>query len=244
MLSVVIPAYNEGHHIYNNLLRVHNQLEESRCEHEIIVVNDGSRDSTAEEAKKALEEVDVIKLVSYSKNMGKGYAIIEGIKNSSQELVTFLDGDLDIPPGQIKLLIDKLYETGADVVIQSKRHKKSIIEGYTFKRKFLSLSYNLIVRMLFNLPVSDTQVGLKLYRREVIDKILPKLLVKRYAADLEQLVLIRKYGYKIAECPVHIRYKPNGDTIGIRDIARIAWDTAAIYYRLNITKYYDKPTQF
>ena len=240
MFSIIIPAYNEEHHIYQNLLEVHTELSYFCDDFEIILVNDGSRDDTLFEATRAAEQLGNIKVITYSKNGGKGNAIKEGFKNTSKDLITFFDADLDILPQQIKPLLNVIHETGADVAIQSKRHQDSVVNRFPIRRQFLSRSYNLLVKLLFNLPVSDTQVGIKLYRREVLDIIMPKLLVKRFATDVEQLVLAHKYGFKIAECPVHIDFNPDEDCIGLKDIFYIGWDTAAIYYRLNILKYYDK----
>jgi len=239
MLSIVIPAYNEDHHICQNLLAIHAELSCFCDDFEIILVDDGSHDNTLSEAIRASEQLGSIKVITYSENGGKGNAIKEGFKNTSKDLITFFDADLDILPQQIKPLLNTIRETGADVVIQSKRHPDSVVNGFPLRRQFLSRSYNLMTKLLFNLPVSDTQVGIKLYRREVLETIMPKLLVKRFASDVEQLVLAHKYGFKIAECPVHIDFDPAGDCIGMKDIFHIGWDTIAVYYRLNILKYYD-----
>lgn len=207
---------------------------------EIIFVDDGSDDTTAFEARRAADKVRNIEVITYTKNGGKGHALKEGFKQSSGDLITFFDGDLDIPTQQIEILLNKIKETGSDVVIQSKRHKNSVVNGFPRRRQYLSRSYNMIVRQMFRLPVSDTQVGIKLFKRKVLEKIMPKLLVKRYAADVEQLVLAHKYGFKIAECPVQINYDKTGDNIGIQDIYNIGYDTAAVYYRAYILNYYEK----
>lgn len=136
---------------------------------EIIFVNDGSTDNTLEEAKKAAEKTDNIRIVSYSENQGKGHAIIEGYKAASKGLISILDADLDTPPKPIKPLLDKVSESGADLISQSKRHLDSNVKGFPYKRRFFSRSYNLVIKMFFDLPVSDTQVGVKLYRKDVVD---------------------------------------------------------------------------
>jgi len=239
MVSIIIPTYNEAHHIYQNLHIIHDELNNFCPEYEIILVDDGSQDTTKDEAKRAASEISNIKVVGYTKNGGKGNALRYGFTKCSKKYIIFFDGDLDIPPQQIEQLLNVACETNADVVIQSKRHPESVVNGFPLKRRFLSKSYTLLVKTLFGLPVSDTQVGIKLYRRDVLEKIMPKLLVKRYASDVEQLVLSHKYGFNIVECPVHIDFKPSGDKMRLKDIFHIAWDTAAIYYRLNILKYYD-----
>ncbi|MEL4304545.1 glycosyltransferase [Methanococcoides sp. LMO-2] len=238
MLSIIIPAYNEGHHICNNLLQINEELRSFCNSFEIIFVNDGSSDNTLEEAKRAAEQAGNIRIVSYAKNEGKGHAIVEGYKAASKGLISVLDADLDIHPKQIKPLMEKAAETGADFVIQSKRHPDSIVNGFPVKRRFLSRSYNMVIKTLFDLPVSDTQVGVKLYNKDVVDTMIPKLSVKRYAADVEQLVIAHKHGFKIEECPVHIDFDPSGDRMKFSDILSIAKDTASIYYKLNFIGYY------
>jgi glycosyltransferase involved in cell wall biosynthesis len=239
MLSVIVPAYEEGHHIFRNLLKINDELCKYGIDYEIVLVDDGSTDSTSSEAQKAANISNKIKVITSDKNVGKGNAIRLGFKHSSKDLITFIDGDLDIPPTQIKPLLDAMSESGADVVIQSKRHPESVVNGFPLNRRILSRSYSYLIKFLYRLPVSDTQVGIKLYRREVLDKILPKVLVKRYAFDVEQLLLAHKYKFKIVECPVTIDFDPLGDNMKLKDIFHIAWDTAAIYYRLNILKYYN-----
>jgi glycosyltransferase involved in cell wall biosynthesis len=240
MLSVIVPAYEEGHHIYRNLLRIHEELCTFCPDHEIIVVDDGSKDSTLSESRRAASEISKIKVVSSGVNMGKGNAIRLGFTHATKGLVTFIDGDLDIPPVQLKLLLDVFHKTYADVVIQSKHHPGSQVSGFPLKRQILSRSYSSLIKILYGLPVSDTQVGIKLFRREVLERVMPKMLVKRYAFDVEQLVLAHKYNFRIVECPVHIDFKPEGDNMKLKDIVKIAIDTAAIFYRLNILNYYDQ----
>lgn len=239
MLSIIVPAYNEAHHIYHNLLRISEKVETVCGSYEIILVDDGSTDNTHDEALRAVEENSNIRPHRLEPNRGKGYAIKEGFRKSRKELVTFIDADLDIPPEQLQVLLDTFEKTKADVIIQSKRHPESIVNNFPLKRRILSRGYNQMLRILFQLPVTDTQVGIKLYRREVLEQIMPKLLVKRYAADVEQLLLAYKHGYTIAETPAHIEYKPAGDTIRAKDVFNIAWDTAAIFYRLKLKRYYD-----
>ncbi|MHC1576476.1 MAG: glycosyltransferase [Methanosarcinaceae archaeon] len=239
-VSIIIPAYEEGHHIYRNLLVIDDEVGRFCDDYEIIVVDDGSSDTTAAEAKRAAAESSNIKVISCRTNGGKGQAIRLGFRCVSKELVTFLDADLDIPPKQVECLLKAMAEDPADVVIQSKRHPDSIVNGFPLKRKLLSRTYSLIIKALFRLPVGDTQVGAKMYHRDVLVKIMPKLLVKRYASDVEQLVLANKYGFSIMESPVHIDFNPSGDRMRMKDIFHIAWDTSAVFYRLNILKYYDR----
>ena len=104
----------------------------------------------------------------------------------------------------------------------------------------VSAGYFFFVKLLFHMPLRDTQTGLKLFRREVLRTVFPKVLVKRYAFDLELLVLAHHYGFKIAEAPVIVEYRGKFGHIGIRAVFNIWWDTMAVFYRLNIKRYYDK----
>ena len=104
----------------------------------------------------------------------------------------------------------------------------------------LSHGYYWLVRALFRLPVHDTQTGLKLYRRSVLSRVLPRLVIKRYAHDLEVLVNVHRLGYTIAEAPVVVTRVRPFPRVGVRDAWNVAWDTAAIFYRMYILRYYDR----
>jgi glycosyltransferase involved in cell wall biosynthesis len=127
------------------------------------------------------------RLIRLEANAGKGWALVRGAQAARADLVLFMDADLDVHPRQLAILHRALLEDRADVVIGAKLHPNSEI-SYPPKRRALSLGYYALVRLLFRLPVRDTQTGLKLYRRQVLERIVPRLLVKRFAHDLEALV--------------------------------------------------------
>ncbi len=236
-LSVIIPAYNKAGQLKRCLGEVERALEKIGLSYEIIVVDDGSVDGTKKEAEEFADGRDNVKVAGYEKNKGKGHALIEGFKFASGDLVAFLDADLDLHPSQLAVFIERMNEHGADVVIGSKNHPDSKVD-YPFSRKLLSKSYQLINHGLFNLSVSDTQVGMKLFKRKVLETVLPKIVVKRFAFDLELLVVANKYGYKIIEAPVSLEYKNFNSTVSSNQIGRIFLDTIAIFYRKNIKKQY------
>src|SRR5208337_1927822 len=130
-------------------------------------------------------------------------------------------------------------KTGSDIVIGSKRHPESKVI-YPWKRKILSRFYQCLVRVMFNLDVRDTQVGLKLFKREPIQRIMPKVMVRRYAFDLEVLVNATHLGYRIVEAPIDLHFQRFESRIQFKSIQDIFIDTLAIFYRLRILKYYDK----
>ncbi|MEM1646205.1 MAG: glycosyltransferase, partial [Ignisphaera sp.] len=125
---------------------------------------------------------------------------IYGYKYSRGDVVVLFDADLDIPPQQIPILLAVMMKTEADLVITNKWHplSRTIASGL---RRFLSRSYNTLVRLITGLNIRDTQTGAKAIKRHVLDTIAPKMYVKRYAFDVELLLLAAKHGYRIAEAP-------------------------------------------
>ncbi|MBS1267269.1 MAG: Glycosyltransferase AglD [Candidatus Woesearchaeota archaeon] len=233
-LSVIIPVYNEGEFIYRNLHECIKELNKYGSNFELIVVDDGSTDHTRKEAE--MVESDKVKIVGYEINQGKGFALKYGYQFITGEVVTFMDGDLDLPPRNLQRFFP--YLENADIVIGSKRHPNSKV-NYPLMRKFLSLGYSVLVRILFGLGVSDTQSGMKLMKREFVDKVLPKVLVKRFAFDLELLVVGKKYGFKFAEAPIDLNMHYHNSKIGLKSIWPIFLDTMAVAYRLYWLRWYD-----
>lgn len=237
-ISVIMPAYNEGKKIFDNLLETATSLDELGLSYEIILVDDGSEDSTADFVKKAIEFHPQISLVSYQQNGGKGKAIMAGYAKTSGKIVAFLDADLELHPKQLPRLIHEMNEQNADVVIGSKRHPESKI-SYPVKRKMLSKGYNLYIKTLFDINLTDTQPGIKLFKTHVLQKEFSKIIVKRYAFDLELLINAHADGFKIVEAPIELIFnRENGGRIDVRDVIHMFIDTMGIFYRLKILNYY------
>lgn len=235
-LSVVVPAYREGPRIYDNLRWLLSELDKLDIEYEVLVVSDGNTDATVPEAERVGSQR--IRVLAYPVNRGKGYAISYGVAHARGPLVTFIDADMELHPGGIKNFLDLMRDGDFDIVTGSKRHRRSHV-SYPWFRRLQSLIYQLIIRILFDLRVRDTQTGLKLFRREVLRDVVPLLAVKRFAFDLELLVVAHHLGYrKIVEAPIDLRYQ-FASTISPGVVFHILWDTAAILYRLRIMKYYD-----
>lgn len=240
-ISVIIPAYDEEESIYCNLLEIVDTLDELCEDYEIIVVDDGSSDNTHREVVRINSKTDRVRVAKSKSHQGKGSALKYGFQFAKGNLVVFLDADLDLHPEQLSCFFDIMEKTEADVVIGSKRHPESKV-NYPKRRRALSFVYHLIIFVLFRLSVTDTQVGLKLFKYEVLEKILPRVLIKRYAFDLELLVNASYLGYKIAEAPITLSFTgtDHWGCVGLRSIYNICLDTLAIFYRMYILKYYDK----
>jgi glycosyltransferase involved in cell wall biosynthesis len=238
-ISVVIPAFNEAERVARTLRETDAAMAAFGAPYEIVLVDDGSADDTIEHAKAAAATLEHARLIRLDVNAGKGWALVRGAQVAHGELVMFMDADLDVHPRQLAILHDALERDGADVVIGSKLHPGSQVH-YPLRRRVLSLGYYGLVRLLFRLPVRDTQTGLKLYRREVLERIVPRLLVKRFAHDLEALVNAHRLGYRIVEVPVVVTQERPFPRIGLIDALLVTKDTAAIFYRTYVLRYYDR----
>lgn len=239
MLSIVTPAYKEGEHIYANLQELIRAADDMGLPYEIIVVADGEVDDTYQQACRI--ESDKLHVYQYQTNQGKGFALSYGFYRSTGEVVVFIDADMDLPPHQIKDFVESVKTGAADIVIGSKRHPLSQVR-YPTRRRLLSRCYQALIRALFDLRVTDTQVGLKAFRREVLETVLPRVVVKRYAFDLELLVVAQLLGFRaIKELPVELHYQFTGSGVGLRAVRHALQDTAGIFYRASLLHSYDRP---
>lgn len=239
-VSVVIPAYNEEESILAVLSETDLALKEIGVEYEIIVVNDGSTDGTRKALSKAKAGLPSLITIDLPENLGKGNAFRRGFQASRYDLVCCLDADLDLHPEQIGALIRRMAETDADIVIGSKRHPDSVL-NYPTSRKIYSSCYYLLISALFRLPLKDTQTGLKLYRREVLETVLPRLVSMQYVLDLELLAVANRMGYRIAEIPVTLSFQREFGRIRFSDVRGIIVDTMSIFYRFYVLGYYGSP---
>lgn len=239
MLSIVIPAFNEGKKIYENLGIVSDVISKFTDDFELVPVNDGSKDNTADEILRAASKNSKISPVIYEKNRGKGAAIVEGVKNSKGDIIGFLDADLDISPEHISKFVTAMNEQNADVVIGSKMHPDSELD-YPPARKFFSMGYYCLLKILFGLKVRDTQTGIKFYKASFIKNIVNKLTVYGYAFDIEILALANSMNASIIEMPVKVVFQ-RGESFGrikFKDIWKMFTDTIGIWWRLRIKKSY------
>jgi len=173
-------------------------------------------------------------------NFGKGRALKKAFRFVNGEYIVFLDADMDLHPGQIQTFFDIMHLDEADVVIGCKRHPNSRLK-YPWHRRIISNVYFSLVKLMFGLPIKDTQTGLKVFKYEVLKKVLPKILIKQFAFDLEVLVNVHHLGYKIVEAPVVLNSsRRRFGRIGLRAIYRTWWDTMAIFYRMYVLRWYDR----
>jgi glycosyltransferase involved in cell wall biosynthesis len=215
-LSIVVPVFNDVKNIKSNLKLLTSEVSQVFRQYEIIVVSDGSFDGTSD----AILAMDIPRIVPIilEKNQGKGAALKRGFEHASGQYVMFIDGGMEIHPREIKIFLGLMFLYDADMVVGSKRHPQSTVY-YPFYRKFLSYLYQLLVRSLFKVNITDTQVGIKMFRSEVLKDVVPHLQIRTYGFDLEVLALAAKMGHtKILEAPVRLDYFLNGKPSLVRDM--------------------------
>ena len=241
-LSVVMPLYHLATEAARNLNEVAELFERYGVETELVPVDDGSGDGTDE----VLKRLDftrfthvTLRPVVCPRNGGKGAALRAGFEASTGRYVMLLDGDLDIHPKQTPFFFEELVTKGADIVVGSKRHRDSSVQ-YPWHRRIVSWCYFTLVRWFVGLPITDTQTGMKLFKREVLGPALERMLVKTYAFDLELLAIAANRGAKIAEAPVVIRFGNKFGALRPKTVWQMAKDTLAVFYRLRILRYYAK----
>lgn len=239
LISLIIPAYMQEKTIEMDIVKIKNVLDQTRYEYEIIIVVDGFDDKTYQQAKKIVS--DKINVFGYAKNRGKGYAIRFGMKHANGSIIGFIDSGMDLNPNGLSMLLEHFEWYNADIIVGSKRHPVSKVT-YPWTRRFISLLGQLWIGLLFGLRVRDTQVGMKFFKRKVIQDVLPRLLVKRFAFDIEILAVANHLGYtKIFEAPVDIdfNFKSTVSQKLLNAVFHTFWDTLAIFYRLRILHFYD-----
>ncbi|MFZ5366177.1 MAG: glycosyltransferase [Patescibacteria group bacterium] len=239
LLSVIIPAYKQEKTIRRDLRRIEEVLKKIRYDYEIICVVDGMVDKTFEEARKLKSRK--IKVVGYEKNYGKGYAVRYGMAKSKGDIVAFIDAGMDINPEGIPMLLEHMVWYNSDVIVGSIRHSASKVYGYPLKRRIYSFGYHFLTKLLFGLRITDSQRGLKIFKRQVLEKVLPRLLIKAFAFDIEILAVARRLGFeRIHDGPVEMdARKFKYSSVGFNTIWSMLVDTLAVFYRLRILRYYD-----
>ncbi|MGL5721957.1 MAG: glycosyltransferase family 2 protein, partial [Brevinema sp.] len=232
-LSVLMPVYNEELAIAQNIHTVATLLRQWGWNFEIIASNDGSADKSIDVLNQVATEVPELIVVDSPRNFGKGRALTSAYEASSGQYVLFLDSDLELPTEHIPYFFRKMLAENVDIVIGSKKDKASDIE-YPFMRRLFSGVYFLGVKTLFGLPVEDTQTGIKLFKRRVLEKALPYLLVKRFAFDIELLVLCHTQKAKITSHPIVLHYVRDGiGRMTLNTILHMTKDTLAVFWRVN-----------
>lgn len=237
LLSVIVPVFNEEKNIIENLDLLIDEVESTFPHFEIIVVSDGSTDQT--NWKVFSFKHPKLQLHIVEQNKGKGHAVRSGFRRAKGDFILFIDGGMELHPREIKIFVGLMDLYQADIVIGSKRHPQSEVY-YPWYRKLLSWVFQKCVHQLFHVDVTDTQVGIKLFRRQVIEDVLPLLRIDRYGFDLEILSLATLKGHRrILEAPIRMDYFSRQNRNPFTDIPHVLRvglsllvDTWRLYMRL------------
>lgn len=232
-LSLVIPAYNEEKVIAQTVEDAVQCLSNLVGSFEILVVDDGSVDQTAQLVRQYGDKR--VKLVSYQPNRGKGYAVRMGVLAARGDAVCYTDADLAYGLHVIEHMLKLLRQEGADVVIGSRKMDKAGYQSYPFIRLMASKCFSKISQILSGLPY-DTQCGIKGFRREAGQKIFSKCTADGFAFDVEVLMMADQMGFGIVQMPVSIVNHQDSKVHVIRDSVRILRDMLAIRQRMNNRK--------
>lgn len=240
LLSLIIPVYMQEKILAKNLRFILAELKKLAYPNEVIVVVDGGGDRSLEEARTVRSQN--LRVYGYEINRGKGYAVRYGMVKSKGDVIGFMDADGDLREESLTMMLEHFRWYNADIVIGSKRHPVSKVK-YPIERRILSYGYQILVKILFGLNIRDSQVGMKLFRRGVLEDVMPRLLVKQFAFDIEILAVAHHLGYtRIFEAPIELDFSGMSSITTLnfwRVISKTLWDTMAVFYRLKILRYYD-----
>ncbi len=233
-VSVVIPAYNEAETIVETVRRTFASLEKIVDRYEVVVVDDGSTDETRQAVQVLSSLDDHLRVIWNTKNMGKGGAVKRAAPYVRGAAVVIVDADMEISPEQLQQCVLILKE--CDLCIMSKRHPSSVYDAPPV-RKFLSVAFNKVVRLLTGIKYADSQTGLKALKGDHFRRIMNVISVKRYAYDVEVLVIAQLMNSRIAELPVVIRQR---GSFSSKAILFMFIDLLGISYRLRVRKWYQR----
>lgn len=208
-LSIVIPAYNEESRTGKTIEAICRYLSQRAYAAEIIVVDDGSTDKTAEKAREALRGRPDSLILTRRENFGKGYSVREGILRTRGAAVLFTDADLSTPIEELEKFWPWL-EQGYDIVIGSRALPESDIRARQSRlRETMGKMFNLFVRLLVLRGVKDTQCGFKLFRRGAALAVFDGLQTKGFSFDVEALAEARRLGFRVRQVPIVWRNAPH-----------------------------------
>jgi len=219
-LSVVVPCYNEERRFQQGFSHYYSYLSKQKYPWELILVNDGSRDKTLELMVRAKKTNKNIKIITYPKNQGKGYAICQGIKVAKGEAVLFTDLDHSVPIDTINSF-RPYFEKGYQVVIGSRRVQGAkILIHQNIMRETLGRGFTLLVRFLIDWKIRDATCGFKAFKHEIAKKIFEKITIYDWAFDAEILFIAKKLKLNLAQAPVAWSNVRGSKVFLRKDIAR------------------------
>ena len=238
-LSVIIPAYNEGERIIKTLKIISSYLQKQPYSWEILVVNDGSKDNTAEVVRDFTLEVPNLQLIDRKENRGKGYTVSQGMLTARGKVRLFTDADNSTDISYFEKM-RPFFDKGYDIVISTRDSKDAEGAGQdvsqAWHKRLLGNLGNLYIQLMAVPGIWDTQNGFKAFRDYAAEKIFKMTKINRWAFDVEALALARKLDYKIAIIPIHWINDPKS-SVSLMGYFRTLWEVLKIRWNLSRNKY-------
>ena len=239
-ISIVIPSYNEELRLPVTLEKIAGYLPSLGGETEILVVDDGSKDRTAEVAESFRKKLPNLRVISNGVNRGKGFSVRHGMLEARGRAVLFTDADLSAPIEEAPKLLEALKTY--DVAIGSRALDRSLITVHeSHFREFAGIVFNTIVRLVLRLPFVDTQCGFKAFRRERCQIIFEQQRIERFGFDPELLYLARHHGLRTVEIPVRWGHSPATKVNMLRDSIQMFFDIFTIRWNSLLGRYRRAP---
>jgi dolichyl-phosphate beta-glucosyltransferase len=232
-LSIVIPAYNEEKRIPKTLEAIDDYLRKQSYDYEILVVNDGSKDGTAEAVRGMEAVIQNLKLVDNKINQGKGAVVRQGILEAQGEYRLFTDADNSTSVNQIEKMWPE-FEAGYSIVIGSRDVKGAVLDPPQpfLRNAILGEGFKLYRKIIIGLwKIQDTQCGFKCFKASAAEKIFPRCKINRFAFDPEILAVAKKLGFKIKEIPIYWKNDLES-TVKASSMVKMAIDLLKIKWNL------------
>jgi len=234
-LSVIIPVYNEERRLPKTLTEIDKYLRKQTYNYEIIVVNDGSKDRTAQIIRELFSDIKNLRLIDNKENNGKGYGVRQGILEAKGEYRLFTDADNSTSIDQVEKMWP-YFKEGYDIVIGSRDVEGAVLNPPQpwLRRVILGEGFKFFRKIILGLwEIEDTQCGFKGFIKKAAENIFPKCKINRFAFDPEILLVAKKLGYKIKEIPVYWINDPESK-VKFKSMIKMGLDLIKI--RLNLIK--------
>lgn len=230
-LTIVVPAYNESGRLEGMILEALAYMRTRANAFEIIVVDDGSTDSTSALVRRIEEAAPEVRLIRLPRNRGKGHAVRTGVANARGAFILFADADGATPIAEMERL-EKALADGAAVAIGSRALRaQGVAVAARPLRRIIGRTFHGLVQLLAVRGYRDTQCGFKLFRSDVAHDLFPRLRVDRFAFDVELLVAAGIRGHAVREVPINWIHQPGSRINLVTDSARMAFDLLGIRWR-------------
>ncbi|MFZ0818567.1 MAG: dolichyl-phosphate beta-glucosyltransferase [Candidatus Acidiferrales bacterium] len=235
-LSIIIPAFNEERRLPQTLDRVRDFLKSRPGVCEVIVVDDGSTDGTAQLVEKMSVNWPALRLLKNPGNRGKGYSVRHGMLETAGKIVLFTDADLSAPIEEADKLLDALKTH--DVAIGSRAIDRGVIEVHQPRsREIAGIMFNRVVRLILTLPYEDTQCGFKAFVRSRARILFEQQRIERFGFDPELLFLAKRHGLAVAEVPVRWAHDEGTRVHALRDGLRMVFDVFRVRWNSLMGRY-------